>query len=73
MRSITFPDAKRVFTKDVLMRIDLYKLALNSSKQYLEEQLEFLNNKYGLMIDLMLWNSFIKEMIPKKEAQMSVF
>jgi len=55
------------------MRIDLYKLALNSSKQYLEEQLEFLNNKYGLMIDLMLWNSFIKEMIPKKEAQMSVF
>ena len=73
LRSITFSDAKRVFTKDVLMRIDLYKLAMNSSKQYLEEQLEFMNDKYGLMIDLKLWNSFIKEMIPKKEVQMSLF
>ncbi|MBI9038643.1 MAG: hypothetical protein JEY97_10965 [Bacteroidales bacterium] len=73
LRSITFPDAKRVFTKDVLIRIDLYKLALNSTKQYVEEQLKFMNDKYCLKIDLSLWNSFINEMKPKKEEQMSLF
>jgi len=73
LRSITFTDAKRVFTKDILMRIDLLKLALNCSKQYIKEQLKYINNKYSLNIDLRLWDNFIKELTPIKEKQMTLF
>jgi hypothetical protein len=73
LRSITFPDAKRVFTKDILIRIDLYKLALNSSKQYIEEQLVYMNDKYSLNLDLELWDNFIEELTPIKEKQMTLF
>jgi len=73
LRSITFPDAKRVFTKDILMRINLLKLALNCSKQYIEEQLKYINDKYSLNLDLKLWDNFIKELTPMKEKQMTLF
>ena len=73
LRSITFPDAKRVFTKDILMRINLLKLALNFSKQYIEEQLKYMNDKYSLNLDLKLWDNFIKELTPIKEKQMKLF
>ena len=73
LRSITFPDAKRVFTKDILMRIDLLKLTLNCSKQYIEEQLKYMNDKYSLNLDLKLWDNFIEELIPIKEKQMTLF
>jgi len=73
LRSITFPDAKRVFTKDILMRIDLLKLTLNCSKQYIEEQLKYMNDKYSLNLDLKLWDNFIEELTPIKEKQMTLF
>jgi len=73
LQSITFPDAKRVFTKDILMRIDLLKLTLNCSKQYIEEQLKYMNDKYSLNLDLKLWDNFIEELIPIKEKQMTLF
>ncbi len=73
LRSITFPDAKRVFTKDILMRINLLKLTSNCSKQYIEEQLKYMNDKYSLNLDLKLWDNFIKELTPIKENQMTLF
>jgi len=73
LQSITFSDAKRVFTKDVLMRIDLFKLAQNCSMQYIEEQLKLMNEKYGFNLDLKLWDNFIEEMTPVKKEQMTLF
>ncbi len=73
LRSITFPDAKRVFTKEVLMRIDLLQLTKKCPKQYIGEQLLYMNKKYNLNLDLKLWDSFIKEIMPAKEKQLSFF
>lgn len=73
LKSITFSDAKRVFTKDLLMRLDLLNLANLISRTEIEEQIIFLNDKYSLNINLSHWNSFIDEMTPKKEKQLSIF
>lgn len=73
LRSITFRDAKRVFTKDILMRIDLLKLTSNCSKQYINEQLKYMNDKYSLNLDFKLWGNFIKKLAPIKEQQLTLF
>jgi hypothetical protein len=73
LKSITFSDAKRVFTKDLLMRLDLLSLAKVISQQEIEEQIVFLNDKYELEINLSQWDSFIIEMTPRKEKQLTLF
>ena len=73
LKSITFSDAKRVFTKDLLMRLDLLNLAMLISRNEIEEQIVFLNDKYSLNINLSQWESFINEMTPKKEKQLTIF
>jgi hypothetical protein len=73
LKSITFSDSKRVFTKDLLMRIDLLNIANIIEKKEIKEQIIYLNNKYGLSIDLSQWNRFIKEMTPVKEKQLTIF
>lgn len=73
LKSITFSDAKRVFTKDLLMRLDLLNLAKLISRNEIEEQIVFLNDKYGLDINLSQWDNFISEMTPKKEKQLTIF
>ena len=64
LQSITFADAKRTFTKDILMRIDLLTLAKNISKDYLQTEITRLNEMYSFNLTLDLWNNFICEMIP---------
>ena len=66
LQSVTFLDAKRTFTKDVLMRIDLLELAKQIDKSDLQTELETLNVKYNFNLTLDLWNSFINEMKPYK-------
>lgn len=73
LKSISFSDAKRVFTKDLLMRLDLLNLANLISRTEIEEQIIFFNDKYSLDINLSQWDSFINEMAPKKEKQLSIF
>lgn len=74
LKSITFKDAKRTFTKDVLMRIDLIELAKNIDTKELQTELELINIKYNLNLTLDLWNSFIEEMIiPVKNVKMTLF
>ena len=73
LKSITFPDAKRVFTKDILMRLDLLNIAKTISQKEIEEQINFLNNKYDLSIILSHWNSFINTITPKKVKQLTIF
>lgn len=64
LQSVTFADAKRTFTKDVLMRIDLLELAKNINKQDLKTELDRLNEMYKFNLNLDLWNSFVNEMTP---------
>ncbi|WP_445735735.1 hypothetical protein [Mariniflexile sp.] len=52
LESITFSDAKRVFAKDVLMRIDIFNLAKNTNQKELQAELEKLNIKYSLDLTL---------------------
>ena len=73
LQSITFADAKRTFTKDILMRIDLLKLAKLIDKEYLEHQLSELNNIYNFNLNLSLWDKFLAEIQPIDTAQFSLF
>jgi len=73
LQSVTFQDAKRTFTKDVLMRIDLLELAKQIGKADLQVELEALNEKYKLNLTLKLWDTFIQEMTPVKIGQMTMF
>lgn len=73
LKSITFSDAKRVFTKDLLMRLDLLNLTNVISRTEIEKQIILLNDKYSLDINLSQWDSFINEMTPKKEKQLTIF
>ena len=73
LKSVTFADAKRTFTKDILMRIDLLELGKKINKQDLAKELHKLNVVYKLDLSLELWNSFIAEMTPIKEIQMTLF
>ncbi|QQS28417.1 MAG: hypothetical protein IPM47_16360 [Sphingobacteriales bacterium] len=73
LQSVTFPDAKRTFTKDVLMRIDLLELAKLITKADLQTELESLNEKYKFNLTLDLWDSFISEMTPVNNGQMTMF
>lgn len=73
LQSVTFADAKRTFTKDVLMRIDLLELAKSINKQILETELNQLNDKYKLSLTLNLWNNFLNEMTPTNNEQIAMF
>ena len=73
LQSIIFSDAKRTFTKDILMRIDLLELAKRIDKTDLQAELEILNEKYKLNLTLNFWNSFIDEMTPIKNGQLEMF
>lgn len=73
LQSVTFADAKRTFTKDVLMRIDLFELAKNFDEKYLQAELNQINDKYKLFLTLELWDNFVNEMTPINNGQISMF
>ncbi len=72
LRAITFPDAKRTFTKDVLMRIDLRGLGSSLSVQYLRTKLEVFNRENSLGVTLDSWRDFVQAMEPKYSTQLSM-
>lgn len=73
LKSITFSDAKRTFTKDVLMRIDLLELAKKMDLKELEIELEKLNELYNLKLNLNLWEDFTNQMRPANSGQLEMF
>lgn len=73
LKSISFLDSKRVFTKDILMRIDLLKLSKILSMSYIKEQLDFINKEHDLNVSLLEWDSFLLKLGKKKEKQLSLF
>ncbi|MCP9753248.1 hypothetical protein [Ferruginibacter sp. HRS2-29] len=73
LQSVTFPDAKRTFTKDVLMRIDLSKLSNQLSLDKLQYEIEKLNTQYSLNASIDNWNSFIDQLRPAVSGQTTMF
>lgn len=73
LQSITFPDAKRTFTKDVLMRIDLYKLSNQFSLNALKKEIEILNKQYSLTAKTDKWNTFVDALRPVQSGQIAMF
>ncbi len=73
LQSVTFADAKRTFTKDVLMRIDLLELATLIDRNYLETEIQRLNEMYNFSLTLCLWDNFIEEMMPVNNGQINLF
>lgn len=73
LQSITFADAKRTFTKDVLMRINLLELAQTIDKPALKKELNYINDTYNFNLTLDLWSDFINEMKPIESGQMELF
>lgn len=73
LQSITFKDAKRTFTKDILMRIDLLELAQTIDKFKLQKELNYINETYDFNLTLDLWCNFINEMKPIESGQMELF
>ncbi|KAA6328242.1 hypothetical protein EZS27_022843 [termite gut metagenome] len=69
LQSITFSDAKRTFTKDVLMRIDLFKLATEFGEYEIRNELIKLNETYNCNLTLDLWDKFIAQMNPIMNMQ----
>ncbi|AEW02374.1 hypothetical protein A4D02_00035 [Niastella koreensis] len=64
LKSITFKDAKRIFTKDILMRIDMYKLARAAGLETITNEINKLNNEYALKVHLNSWDAFLEELNP---------
>jgi hypothetical protein len=73
LKSITFSDAKRTFTKDVLMRIDLLVLAKQMNEKTLSIELNKLNDAYQLNLTLDSWPAFLNLMTPVCNAQFELF
>lgn len=74
LKSITFSDAKRVFTKDVLKRIDLLKLSMFVPEKYIIREIKKLNDSFLLDIKVDKWKeylSFLKD--PSENRQMDIF
>ncbi|MDL2213341.1 hypothetical protein LJC29_05175 [Bacteroides sp. OttesenSCG-928-N06] len=71
LQAITFPDAKRTFTKEILMRINLLEIAKNIDIEYLQKEINALNLEYN--VSLQSWNAYIKKITPTKDKQLSLF
>jgi len=72
LEAITFSDAKRTFTKDILMRIDILKLALQFPMLDMQNNLDEINKKFKLNIKLNKWSEFIKTMMPASSTQLTL-
>lgn len=66
-------DAKRVFTKEILMRIDIKHLARRYPLDYIREQINDISKKYGLSVTMKSWENYIEEINQSKHNLMSLF
>ena len=62
LRSIVFPDAKRMYTKQRLMRIDLARIAKTVSYQTIDQQLQTVAHQVGASITARQWQCFVDAM-----------
>jgi hypothetical protein len=75
LQAITFPDAKRTFTKDVLQRIDLYKLSKHITIEDLKAEIKAFNKTYDLHLDTDAnnWKLYLNQIKPVVNTQVEMF
>lgn len=73
LKAITFTDSKRMFTKEHLMRIDLYALTKLINIDYIDTKLIEINGKYDLRIASDNYSDYIDFLNSKIENQISIF
>ncbi len=75
LQAIAFADAKRTFTKEILMRIDLHKLACQFPLNTLQSEVKRLCEKFQLQASLNHWEDFLQMLQPKSKegSQMTLF
>lgn len=74
LQSITFSDAKRTFTKDILMRINLYQLALQMPISKMQQELLVLDTNFNLGVRITNWNGYLCALKPvEKTMQLDIF
>lgn len=73
LESISFVDAKRTFTKDTLMRVDLYKLSQTIDLKEMEMGIEELNRLYRLNVSMNQWGSYTDTLKPVVCRQLQLF
>lgn len=74
LKSITFPDAKRIFTKDGLMRVDLLKLLQTVKQEYMHAEVKKLNDSFMLGIKDNRLNDYKNLLVKFSDSQqMSIF
>lgn len=73
LESITFSDAKRTFTKEVLMRISLSKIVELIDYNEIQNKFMNLNKKYDLNLNSSLWIEFLATLTQQQEKQMLLF
>lgn len=74
LRSIISSRREKSFHKRLINALlDLLKLAQLITRQEIEEQIIFLNDKYTLNVDYSKWTGFLDEMRPEKDKQMTIF
>ena len=59
--------------KEILMRIDLYKIAKIIKKELLYSDIQLLNEKYNFNITLELWDIFIYKISKGNNDQFLLF
>lgn len=69
LRAITFIDAKRPYTKDILMRIDLLKIASHLGFKKTCEILTILPDNISQNLTKKKWNDFLEKYSEKQEEQ----
>jgi hypothetical protein len=69
LRAITFIDAKRPYTKDILMRIDLLKIASHLGFKKTCEILTILPDNLSQNLTKKKWNDFLEKYSEKQEEQ----
>lgn len=75
LQAIAFVDAKRTFTKEILMRIDLHKLACQFPMGTLQSEIKGLCKQFHLQASLEYWEDFLQMLQPesKEGSQMTLF
>lgn len=75
LKSISFIDSKRPFTKDILMRIDIEKLAKDLSFDYISQKINTLNINKLKNFKYQSWENYLKSFKNSKifSEQLSMF
>lgn len=60
LQSVSFADAKRTFTKEVLMRINLLALAREFTQEELQKEVEQMNYYYELGVSTSAWRDYLQ-------------